>query len=1590
MFGYPRQLGVLVMAGGLLVGPSLCLAQNRPAKKSSLKKPVVKGASAKDKVAPKTTKAVDPKAAKKAFQDLFKRVFGGRGPAFPGKPLPGKKKLVPRPAGLPPAVRRPGGVVKKKKSVGNGDPDARDRIDLLAPQDPRQAKLLRQAGVLAAAGQHERVLDAVSVLLNPPVDAQFDADSLFRRPDGTWVRVHDEANRLLGELPESFRETFQSRFGAQARTRLNEATASGDEARLVDVADRFFHTEAGRSAANRLGSRHIDRGRFGLGAYWFDRLLKAADPVIEQPSWRLKAALVFHSAGQIQRSAELLEGLVSEGQLSLPDGQKMTVAEWLDVSRSRRLPDPLLSDWPVFYGSAARTGRSDGGAPLLLSRWHRPLTHRHRVAEMTRELVEDLEDLGRSMVPAFVPLVIGEKAVYRTLRGIEVIEIDSGRVLWETRPERSVEAVLGGGNGRGLPRFGPVVRMPIPIGGAVKFQRLGPADQHPLTRLLFQNALHGIPASDGKRVFLVEDQDPLGTRSRSGGFPGGFVAMGNRKAAGSWNRLASYDLRTGRPDWEIGGMRMDEPFDLPLAGTRFLGAPVPVDGQLFVVGERNNEIRLHVIEAANGRPIWSRRIAYSDGQMLPGFNRRLDSSHVAVSDGIAVCPTTVGWLVGIECSSQRTLWAYRYASPLPEEPSRPGMGMVMRVPNQGLKAIDARWSASPPVISGDRLIFSSPSEQVLVCLDLFNGRKLWQRARDSSLYVAGCFDDKLVLVGAQAVTALTLKDGTLAWRRTFEKSQGRPCGRGVATEKVFFLPLSSGQIVALRLEDGKQVLQTFLPGNGDQASGVLGNLVLSGGLLLSLGPAGLTGFEQQAALKRRIAEAEQQAGRSDWASIKKAELALLSRDHSAALKRLRKITGAKLEQELQQRWRRAYWIALEGAIRADLMRGQQEIEDLAGLVESPDEKLKVTRLRSEQAVARGDYAQAVAMFRLLAAQAPDRLVRREDTSHVMVRMDRWVSGQLADFWPRLPVELKSRLDEELEKTASAVIGGPPGAARKFATVFDFHPAAVPVRFHLAEQASRAGHLAEAETGWLTLAAEPDPAVVQRAQASLAGSRKQRGLDQLPAAVNWPTQVSIVRTAGSSRSERRFDLLRGRGDLPWFRGHRCLFDSNRRRLVVERIADGARTWSVPLKQTLTGPTAYFLPVETVGHQLILAHRGVIQALCPATRRVLWSFSVEDSPRAVSVSSRRQVLPMLQGERGFQQLKLSNRRRSRGPLCVANARYVCVQGRRKLTVLETRTGRVLWQRDHLPQGTFVCGSEEVVYLQWPAGHVASRPAEALRAVDGRPLKVKGLSQRLAGAVRLTGFEITWVHDSKFFILPGLEGLKWSQPTVQCDNVRTGVTRWKQSLAANAHLSLLDRDHLVQLGSDGQLALIDLDIGTLDPLGSVKPEDLKGRTSVYAVADLDHVYLVLNKPRQGSYYSINLSSVRVNGMICAFARRPAPPQKTRLVWKHEFSGQNLILEKFQHTPLLLLVAKDYKRQDNLRYYLLKLAVLDKQTGKVRVQFKRPSNYWSFRGLRLNLAERYLELTSYNQRIRLVAGPVAKNRGPPATEKKKSAGGE
>ena len=119
---------------------------------------------------------------------------------------------------------------------------------------------------------------------------------------------------------------------------------------------------------------------------------------------------------------------------------------------------------------------------------------------------------------------------------------------------------------------------------------------------------YGTLSSDGRYVFSVEDVGPdsagrrLGSRRWASGlhrrrrvrgppagviFINGINGMNNGEQPALCNVLAAHDIRTGKLKWQIGGP--PGPHALPLAGTFFLGPPLPLHSQLYVLAENERE-----------------------------------------------------------------------------------------------------------------------------------------------------------------------------------------------------------------------------------------------------------------------------------------------------------------------------------------------------------------------------------------------------------------------------------------------------------------------------------------------------------------------------------------------------------------------------------------------------------------------------------------------------------------------------------------------------------------------------------------------------------------------------------------------------------------------------------------------------------------------------------------------------------------------------------------------------------------------------------------------------------------------------------------
>ncbi|MBC7817281.1 MAG: PQQ-binding-like beta-propeller repeat protein, partial [Planctomycetaceae bacterium] len=645
------------------------------------------------KVDEKPNAPANPPAAnplQNLFQKLMPALLPTTGPAVaPPTPNPLQKlfqQLMPAtPPVAPPAVPPPAAnplqnlfqklmpqrnvprVVTPRAANGQPvDPDARDHIDARAAKDRKQAELLRKANAAVEAQDWTTALELLQSLLAQEEDS-------VERIGREWHSVRERAMRLMLKLPAQDVRAFRFRIGAEATRRLDEAEQSGRIDRLAHVAMRFLVLEQGQTAAQRLAMRHLDRGEFAQATRWFRWLEDVKAAVTKERSWQLQAALAAKQAGDNGLAEKWLkgDGSGSEGLGSRPaaenddhieiGGTRMRVSDWWAAIPARVVSQTASAEWPMFLGAPNRAALSRGGEPLLLPRWRQPLTQVQPLQQQLEMLIEDMHDQNRSTISVCQPLLVNGLVVMRTLSGVQVMDVETGRLLWSTAERFKAEDLIGSGNAQ--PQYVQVNRGIRNVNGVRYEYSNMPWEQHPLAQLLFANGNFGVLSSDGRQLFSVEDDTFV--MQQAYGYYGNQDLSRQDALRRNWtsNKLVSYDLRNGRPLWAVGGVQSDEPFQPELPGVFFFGAPVPDGHELFVIGERDAEIRLFCLQADTGKLLWSQLLATAEAAISRDPSRRQFAAQVAIADGVVICPTTVGWLAAVDRASRQLLWVHRYSTP---------------------------------------------------------------------------------------------------------------------------------------------------------------------------------------------------------------------------------------------------------------------------------------------------------------------------------------------------------------------------------------------------------------------------------------------------------------------------------------------------------------------------------------------------------------------------------------------------------------------------------------------------------------------------------------------------------------------------------------------------------------------------------------------------------------------------------------------------------------------------------------------------------------------------------------------------------------
>ncbi|MDB5335211.1 MAG: hypothetical protein JWN70_830 [Planctomycetaceae bacterium] len=1520
---------------------------------------------------------------------------------------------------LPPNQGRPAEVEKAapvwpnllKRLILGGSSDSKEdaaedrkrkRIDPRAPFNQKLSALLKKAQTQLKAGESRQALETLQRLLEMPEDALCEASP------GKLVSVRSAAHRLLAKLPAADLERYRSQYGALAKRELAAATASGSPAALAQVATRYFQTESGFQAANLLASRYLDRGEFGLAAFWLRELLESRAPLTAEPVWRLKAEYVANKIESPALKKLLGKHVPAAGEKVVLGGQPVDRALWLTTLGQRSaVQTPTLQDWPQFFGSARRVGQAAAGEPLLLPRWSHPMTLSLAIRERVKELISDLRDDDQIPIFTFNPLLVDGKIIFRSLRGVKVVAADTGKLLWETSDEPAVEDVLAAISARDSGN-GQIEQLNLPFGQAqaVMLQQdleEAPVSDHPLTHLLFRNANHGLLSSDSKRLFVIEDLSVM-TNLQPGQYWGEDLPESDPLGRPlGINRLTAYDLQTGRSTWEVGGPSLNDPFELPLAGTFFFGAPV-VDGRdLFVVAEKDGQIRLQALDAVNGKPRWSQLIAHSQAKISMDVGRQWLSAPVAVGDGVIVCPTTVGWIVAIDRSTHGILWAYRYQDLNSQSEAEPQDEALQPA------ELNERWAAAPPVIVGDRVLFTPPEESRLICLSLSDGQLVWSEPRNSALFLAGVFGDEAVVVYDQSIRSINIKQPNQRRTLKFKTEDARPAGRGVAVQDRYYLPLTSGELLAINLKTFQLESTSYLPASADPEMTQFGNLAMYRGMLISLSPQGLVAFEPKLSIEAELQQQLTADPQSAPAAVRKAELELLHRHYPAAREVLQKVRADELTGELRQRYRAAVVTTLSALVREDLAARDAEFDDLARLADQPMELQALEILRAERLISRRDFAGAFRVYSQFAETHGGELVVPQEASPWKVKGERWAAGKIEELLTLAPPEVRTKLDLLIQNAGVAVLALDREHQQRFLNLFGVHPATAEIRKKLTATLSAAGEWQAAENLLVDLQADPQHRIW--ATERLGGLWQQAGLsadaahfyqilERDHAAAAWDDSHTVsqhiqeLRAAGrmpeaetkpicdwhnreltSMRAGSNFDgggihkdINQQGSGLPFFRQHRLQFVSQEPRFEVIDARSEKKIWSLPIR-TSSESASNQAHVNVAGHQVVLYQGSSITALSPTERRVLWSHVVDDHSAAEEIEDGlgdyRVPYPMRRLASGSANSAQFGGEAAlgddwatfatEGTTRFGNQHYVCYLLRRRLVVLDARTGKVAWTRASLPIGTQLLGGPNVIYAWNPAQDSVT----AYAAVDGRDLNVLGLGELCKKSIGRVGDDFIRAE-----ILPVAEASKSANfKLVRFDPLHK-VARWSLELPVKTLASSLSGNRLVLADPQGQLQMCNLETGAVRPCGKVPTSALRSNSRIYTIPTYDQLLVVTHRddkfPNDRSIDSF--PAIRVNGMISAFDLATGNEQ-----WKQSISGLHLILEQLDHSPIVLCLARVFEPNGEGSSVKWLVLAIDRQHGQI-VHQSESQVQASFHQMSVNMLDEVVELKTYNDRLRLV----------------------
>jgi len=892
---------------------------------------------------------------------------GGGGLALPAAPAPG--------AAVPPAA--PGSTVPAAMKLERAE---RPQVQALA----QARELCRQKHYAEGV----RLLDDILA---------GDEDRAFKASPQVPVfrSLKTEAEQVLDELPEEGRAEYRLQFEAMSAKMLSDAVRSGQPQALAAVVRRFFHTAAGAEATYLVGLYWRDRSQpFRAALYWSRLQQASADADHLEPLLSLELADCYVRAGMVRQAEACLRRLAGrwpQAAVRVAGHEEHFPAEtgqglpWLEALLGRK-GRTEAEGWLMYCGNPARNAASDVGSPLVDAR--EPLAAvstgplRAKLDDLWHELVEQ----RRPAIPQLYPLVIGQTAVVRTATHLAAFDLQSRKLLWDDAAEDALASYLKAKTAESQP--------------------LAPdAIARGLKRRFWGDANFGTPSSDGQSVFLLENvYFGFGPEyQRIGVGPDGRRRI-EGEAVERHNLLCAYDLTTGKLRWEIGGAT--GPAQLPLAGTLFLGSPLPLAGRLYVPAEMGRQTlpQLLELDAQSGGLIAAMSLeltvdeppppqavfminGFMSNGMSPGQPR--PSASPSFADGILVCQVGESQYAGLELASHNVRWVYQLAEADDGLPSPMRNGWLRR--QQALMQLEDadHWLDAPPTIADGRVLLSPRNGNELVCLSLADGQPLWTAPRRDGLYLAGVDAGLALVVGRSHFWALHVTDGQPAWTPERIPLPGGqlPGGHGLLAQGRYFLPLSSGEMAVFDLAAGKLAACVRTAGRL-----VPGNLVACRDGVLAQNTDGVWCFDSIRVRERQLADPEGKHRDDPAWHRRRGELALGDGRPGEAVEHLRRSLAIRADPETRQ----VLADALSEGLRTDPKRFLPEATRLEAETPGGESRAGLLRALGRALAESGQRLEAMRTYlKVLDTETQPEQIEPRDAACLVAR-GRWTAARIAE------------------------------------------------------------------------------------------------------------------------------------------------------------------------------------------------------------------------------------------------------------------------------------------------------------------------------------------------------------------------------------------------------------------------------------------------------------------------------------------------------------------------------------------------------------------------------------------------------------------